>query len=51
MATDLSLSSTRIQMSIAYLDGVNPAVITQTGIYENEIITAYDNRMNKLWDY
>ncbi len=51
MYSDLSLSSTRIQMSIAYLDGVNPSVITQTGIYENEIITAYDNRMNKLWDY
>jgi rhamnogalacturonan endolyase len=51
MSTDLSLSSTRIQMSIAYLDGMNPSVITQTGIYENEIITAYDNRMNKLWDY
>jgi rhamnogalacturonan endolyase len=51
METDLSLSSTRIQMSIAYLDGKNPAVITQTGIYENEIITAYDSRLNKLWDY
>lgn len=51
MATDLSRSSTRIQMSIACLDGVNPAVITQTGIYENEIITAYDNKLNKLWDY
>ena len=51
MATDYSLSSTRIQMSIAYLDGGTPAVITQTGIYENEIITAYDNRLNKLWDY
>ena len=51
MATDLSISSTRIQMSIAYLDGKNPAVITQTGIYENEIITAYDNKLNKLWDY
>jgi len=51
MATDLSKSSTRLQMSIAYLDGKNPAVITQTGIYENEIITAYDNKLNKLWDY
>jgi rhamnogalacturonan endolyase len=51
MATDYSLSSTRIQMSIAYLDGKTPAVITQTGIYENEIITAYDNKLNKLWDY
>lgn len=51
MATDLSKSSTRIQMSIAFLDGRRPAVITQTGIYENEIITAYDNKLNKLWDY
>lgn len=51
MATDFSLSSTRIQMSIAYLNGENPAVITQTGIYENEVITAYDNRLNKLWDF
>lgn len=51
MATDFSRSSTRVQMSIAYLDGVHPAVITQTGIYENEIITAFDNRLNQLWEY
>lgn len=51
MATDLSRSSTRVQMSLAYLDGKTPAVITQTGIYENEIITAYDNKLNKLWEY
>jgi rhamnogalacturonan endolyase len=51
MATDVSRSSTRIQMSIAYLDGKNPAIITQTGIYENEIVTAYDHQLNKLWDY
>jgi hypothetical protein len=31
-ATDFSLSSARIQMSIAYLDGKTPAVITQTGM-------------------
>ncbi len=51
MVTDFSLSSTRIQMSIAYLDGKDPCVITQTGIYENEVITAYDNKLNKLWDF
>ena len=51
MATDFTRSSTRVQMSIAYLDGVNPAVLTQTGMYENEIITAYDNRLNQLWEY
>ncbi|MCD8167648.1 MAG: hypothetical protein LUE93_17085 [Bacteroides sp.] len=51
MATDVSRSSTRIQMSIACLDGKNPAIITQTGIYENEVITAYDHNLNKLWTY
>jgi len=51
MATDFSRSSTRVHLSIACLDGVNPSVITQTGIYENEIIAAYDNKLNKLWEY
>lgn len=51
MATDFSRSSTRTQMSIAYLDGVNPSIVTMTGIYENEIISAYDNQLNKLWTY
>jgi len=51
MATDLSRSSTRIQMSVAYLDGKSPVIITQTGIYENEIISAYDKNLKKLWTY
>jgi rhamnogalacturonyl hydrolase YesR len=51
METDFFRSSTRIQMSVACLDGKSPAVITQTGIYENEIISAYDNRLNHLWTY
>ncbi|MCK4921239.1 MAG: SUMF1/EgtB/PvdO family nonheme iron enzyme [Bacteroidales bacterium] len=51
MATDFSLSSTRIQMSVAYLDGENPVIITQTGIYENEIISAYDKNLKKLWTF
>jgi rhamnogalacturonan endolyase len=51
MATDYSLSSTRIQMSVAYLDGKNPVIITQTGIYENEIISAFDKNLEKLWTY
>lgn len=51
MATDISRSSTRIQMSVGYLDGKNPAIITQTGIYENEIISAYDYKLNRLWTY
>lgn len=51
MATDFSLSSTRVQMSVAYLDGSDPVIITQTGIYENEIISAYDKNLEKLWTY
>ena len=51
MATDHQGSSTRIHLSIAYLDGVHPAVITQSGLYENEIFTAYDAELNRLWQY
>ena len=51
MATDLARSSSRIHMSIAYLDGNNPFVITQTGLYENEIISAFDAKLNKVWEY
>jgi rhamnogalacturonan endolyase len=51
MATDITKSSTRIQMSIAYLDGKNPSIITQTGLYENEILSAYDKNLQMLWTY
>jgi rhamnogalacturonan endolyase len=51
LATDHARSSSRLLLSIAYLDGKTPAVITQTGVYENEIITAYDAKLNKLWEY
>ena len=51
MATDYQRSSTRIHLSIGYLDGKNPAVITQTGLYENEVFVAFDNNLNKLWQY
>lgn len=51
MATDLERSSSRIHMAIAYLDGKTPSIITQTGLYENEILDAYDGKLNKLWTY
>jgi rhamnogalacturonan endolyase len=39
-------------MGIAYLDGVHPAIITQSGLYENEIFTAYDGRdLKQLWQF
>lgn len=51
MATDHARTSTRLQLSVACLDGIHPSIITMTGIYENEIISAYDSRLNKLWEY
>ncbi len=44
-------SSTRIHLSIAYLDGIRPAVVTQTGLYENEVFVAYDAELSKIWRF
>ncbi len=51
MVSDFSKSSTRIHLSVAYLDGRHPALVTQTGLYENEVFTAYDRDLKKLWEY
>ncbi len=51
MLTDFAKSSTRIHLSIARLDGKNPAIVTQTGLYENELFVAFDGRLNKLWEF
>ncbi|MEK7405936.1 MAG: SUMF1/EgtB/PvdO family nonheme iron enzyme [Acidobacteriota bacterium] len=51
MVSDFSRSSTRVHMSVAYLDGKAPAIVTQTGLYENEILDAYDAGLKKLWTY
>lgn len=51
MATDFQRSSTRIHLSIGYLDGIHPSVITQTGLYENEIFVAFDAGLKKQWEF
>jgi hypothetical protein len=51
MVSDFAKSSTRVHMSVAYLDGKRPAIVTQTGLYENEVLDAYDAGLNKLWTY
>jgi len=51
MVSDFSKSSTRIHMSVAYLDGKTPAIVTQTGLYENEIFDAYDAKLKHLWQF
>ena len=38
-------------MSIAYLNGKTPAIVTQTGLYENEILDAYDGELRRLWQF
>jgi rhamnogalacturonan endolyase len=51
MVTDESGTSTRVHMSIARLDGRTPAIITQTGLYENEILNAYRANLTPIWEY
>ena len=51
MVSDFSKSSTRIHMAIAFLNGKTPAIVTQTGLYENEVIEAFDPELKKLWRY
>jgi rhamnogalacturonan endolyase len=38
-------------MSVAYLDGEHPAVVTQTGLYENEVFAAFDAQLKPLWRF
>ncbi len=51
MASDTQRASTRIQLSVAYLDGVNPAVVIQTGVYQSEILAAFSAQLEKLWQF
>lgn len=51
MYTDTAGTSTRVHMSVAYLDGMHPSLITQTGLYENEFFHAWDANLNLLWKF
>lgn len=52
MATDHSGTSTRVHMSVAYLDGKRPSLITQTGLYENERFHAWDPAtLGQIWEF
>ena len=39
------------QMTVAYLDGVNPSIVIQSGIYSDDYIAAYDKNLNRLWRF
>jgi len=51
LASDFQKSSTRVMLSVVCLDGRTPAVVTQSGLYENEILTAYDHTLKKRWQF
>jgi len=51
MVSDFQRSSTRVHLSVVYLDGKRPAIVTQTGLYENELFVAFDASLKQLWKY
>jgi rhamnogalacturonan endolyase len=51
MVSDFAKSSTRIHLAIAFLNGATPAIVTQTGLYENEVFEAFDVELKKLWRF
>jgi len=51
MLTDFGRSSARMALAIAWLDGKKPAIITQTGLYENEVLNAFDGNLKPLWEF
>ncbi|MEK7405303.1 MAG: SUMF1/EgtB/PvdO family nonheme iron enzyme, partial [Acidobacteriota bacterium] len=51
MLTDQARSSMRLHLAVARLDGKRPAIVTQTGLYENEVITAFDGQLRQLWEF
>jgi rhamnogalacturonan endolyase len=51
MVLDTQRSSTRILLSVACLDGIHPAIITQTGVYQTEVLAAFDINLKKLWQF
>ncbi|MFB3829721.1 MAG: SUMF1/EgtB/PvdO family nonheme iron enzyme [Bryobacteraceae bacterium] len=51
MLTDEGRSSMRLHLAPARLDGKNTAIVTQTGLYENEVITAFDGNLRQLWEF
>ncbi len=51
MYTDTAGTSTRLHLAVAYLDGERPSLITQTGLYENELFHAWDAGLKLLWKF
>ena len=43
-------SNSRNFLNVAHLDGINPSIIVGRGIYRKQILSAYDQNLNKLWE-
>ncbi len=48
---ELASDRHRAHIAIAYLDGRTPAIVTQTGLYVNEIFDAYSSDLKNLWTF
>jgi rhamnogalacturonan endolyase len=42
-------NNSRNFIAIAHLDGKSPAIIVGRGLYNTQVIWAYDNKFNRLW--
>ncbi len=43
-------NNSRNFIAVAHLDGKNPYIIAARGIYTTQVIQAYDNKLNKVWE-
>ena len=43
-------SNSRNYIAIAHLDGKNPFIITARGLYKDQKIIAYNNKLEKVWE-
>jgi len=43
-------NNSRNFLAVAHLDGKNPYIIAARGLYKKQIIWAYDNKLNRVWE-
>jgi len=43
-------SDSRNYIAIAHLDGKNPYIVVARGLYENQRLFCYDNKLQKVWE-
>jgi hypothetical protein len=43
-------SNSRNYIAVAHLDGKNPYIVVARGLYENQRLYCYDNKLQKVWE-